>query len=43
MFASCAVCVPLCRAARVPIWLSAFAAWLVWFVVALGLHALVAS
>jgi len=42
MLASCSICVPLCRASRVPIWLSALAAWLVWLVVALGLHAVVA-
>lgn len=38
MLAYSACCVAACRRDRVPVWLAALAAWLVWLAVALGLY-----
>ncbi len=38
MLAYSTCCVAACRRERIPVWLAALAAWLVWLAVALGLY-----
>jgi hypothetical protein len=42
MFAYTCACIAVCRQRRVPIGIGAFAAWIVWIVVAVALHGVVA-